>query len=90
MRTKKNVMTMALNNLSTQEPSYESWNNDNEEDINWKAHIPKELWKYGDVFSKRKSERMPTRKLYDHAIELVKDTEMPQPAKVISLLFKER
>ena len=33
------------------------FNNDNNNDSdNWKLLVPKKFWKYGDVFSKKKSE----------------------------------
>jgi len=41
------------------------------------------------VFGKKQSERMPTRKLWDHAIE-VKEGFMPQKGKVYLLLREER
>ncbi|KZS99984.1 uncharacterized protein LAESUDRAFT_667158, partial [Laetiporus sulphureus 93-53] len=35
----------------------------------WEKLVPDYLHSFGDVFSKKASERMPTRKPYDHAIE---------------------
>ena len=37
----------------------------------WKAHMPERLHKYGKMFSKHKSEKMPLWKLYDHAINVM-------------------
>jgi len=37
----------------------------------WKELIPAEYHKYGKVFSEKKSHRLPMRKPWDHAIELV-------------------
>ena len=51
----------------------------------WKAHVPEWLYKYGNVFSKNKSERMPIWKLYDYAIDFVEDVTLPKLAKVYSL-----
>jgi len=56
----------------------------------WKAHVPEWLHKYGNVFSKHKSERMPLRKLYDHAIDFMEGTKLPKPAKVYLLSLVER
>ena len=35
--------------------------------------VPREYWKYLNVFSKMKSERMPVRKPWDHGIDLKTD-----------------
>jgi hypothetical protein len=40
------------------------------------------LWDFGDVFSKKKSKRMPSRKTYDHAIEFNNGAVFPKPAKL--------
>jgi len=42
------------------------------------------------VFSKNKSERIPIRKLYDHAIDFVEGAMLPKPAKVYPLSLAER
>jgi len=52
--------------------------------------MPEWLYKYGNVFSKNKSERMPIWKLYDHAIDFVEGTMLPKPAKVYLLSLVER
>jgi len=52
--------------------------------------VPKWLYKYGNVFSKNKLERMPTQKPYDHTIDFVEDTILPKPAKVYLLSLVER
>jgi len=56
----------------------------------WKAYVPEWLHEYGNVFSKHKSERMPLRKLYDHAIDFIEGTKLPKPAKVYLLSLAER
>ena len=56
----------------------------------WKAHVPEWLHEYGNVFSKHKSERMPLRKLYDHAIDFMEGAKLPKPAKVYPLSLAER
>ena len=48
---------------------------------NWKEHVPKPYWQYGNVFSKLRSERMSTQKPYDHAIEFEENTTLPKPGK---------
>jgi len=52
--------------------------------------VPEWLHKYGNVFSKNKSERMPIWKLYDHAIDFVEGTILSKPAKVYLLSLVER
>ena len=36
------------------EKSGEGFEEDNDKAVNWKPLVPKYLWKYGDVFSKKK------------------------------------
>jgi len=38
--------------------------------------MPEWLYKYENVFSKNKSERMPIWKLYNHAIDFIEDTTL--------------
>ena len=52
--------------------------------------MPEWLHKYRNVFSKNKLERMPIRKLYDHAIDFVEGATLPKPAKVYLLSLVER
>ena len=63
---------------------------DYEDTKTWKAHIPEWLHEYGNVFSKNKSERMPIRKLYDHAIDFVEGAMLPKLAKVYLLSLAKR
>ena len=51
--------------------------------------VPKKFYKWIKVFGKKQSERMPTRKRWDHAID-VKEGFMPQKEKVYPLLREER
>jgi len=46
--------------------------------------VPRRFWKWKKVFGKKKSERMPVRKTWDHAIEL-KEGFTPRKRKVYSL-----
>jgi len=52
--------------------------------------VPEWLHEYGNVFSKHKSERMPLRKLYDHAIDFMEGAKLPKPAKVYPLSLAKR
>ena len=54
-----------------------------------KKLVPEKFHKWIKVFRKKQLERMPTRKLWDHAIE-VKEEFMPQKGKVYPLLREER
>ena len=56
----------------------------------WSAYVPKHFHEYGNVFSKKQSERMPTRKPYDHPIELVPEASLPRPAKLYPMNLQER
>ena len=51
--------------------------------------VPRRFWKWKKVFEKEELERMPTRKPWDHAIEL-KEGFVPRKGKVYSLSRKER
>jgi len=54
-----------------------------------KRLVPEKFHKWIKVFGKKQSERMPTRKLWDHVIE-VKEGFMPRKGKVYPLLREER
>jgi len=49
-----------------------------------KEMVPKKFLKWGKVFGKVESERMPTRKIWDHVIDL-KETFKPQKGKIYPL-----
>jgi len=51
--------------------------------------VPKKFLKWRKVFGKVESERMPTRKIWDHAIDL-KETFKPQKGKIYPLSKNER
>ncbi|CDO69613.1 hypothetical protein BN946_scf184851.g1 [Trametes cinnabarina] len=57
---------------------------------NWKTLVPEYLHEFGDVFSKKQSERMPVRKPYDHGIDLEEGAPLPRPAKLYPMSPKER
>jgi len=54
-----------------------------------KELVPRKFLKWKKVFGKVESERMPTRKVWDHAIDL-KETFKPQKRKIYSLSKNER
>ena len=51
--------------------------------------VPPAFHAYLDVFRKEPSERMPTRKLWDHAIDLMLDF-VPEKSKIFPLSLDER
>jgi len=51
--------------------------------------VPRRFWKWKKVFGKEESERIPTQKPWDHAIEL-KEGFVPRKGKVYLLLREER
>jgi len=51
--------------------------------------VPKRFWKWEKVFRKKKLERMPVQKTWDHTIEL-KEGFIPKNGKVYSLSREER
>jgi len=67
----------------------EGWEDDNTTDEQKKS-IPKHLWEFGDIFSKKRSECMPARKPYDHSIEFEKEHTLPRAAKLYPLSPKEK
>jgi len=54
-----------------------------------KKLVPKRFWRWGKVFGKKKLERMPVQKTWDHAIEL-KEGFTPKKGKVYSLSREKR
>ena len=63
---------------------------DYEDTKTWKAYVPEQLHKYGNVFSKHKSERMPLQKLYDHTIDFIEGAKLPKPAKIYPLSLAKK
>ena len=51
--------------------------------------VPEKFYKWIKVFGKKQSERMPIRKVCDHAID-VKERFVPRKGKVYPLLREER
>jgi len=58
-------------------------------EVEAKKWIPERFYKWIKVFSKKQSERMPTRKVWDHAIEM-KEGFVPRKEKVYLLSREER
>ena len=56
----------------------------------WEKLVPKEYHEFGDIFSKKASERMPTRKPYDHGIVFEEGAVLPRPSRNYSLTLEER
>ena len=56
----------------------------------WSSLVPKQYHRFGKVFSKKASERLPLRKPYDHAIELIPEATLPKPAKLYPMNLQER
>jgi len=78
------MITTIFNNRDQYEDS------DCEDTKTWKAYVPEWLYKYENVFSKHKSERMPLRKPYDHAIDFMEGAKLPKLAKVYLLSLVEK
>ena len=68
----------------------EELDEEDEDTIKWESLVPSWLYDYGDIFSKRKSERMPERKAYDHPIDFVEGSSLPKLAKIYPLSLNER
>jgi len=71
---------------------WEIWDEEEEavkSEVEAKNLVPKRFHRWIKVFGKKQSERMPTRKLWDHAID-VKEGFMPRKGKVYPLSREER
>jgi len=71
---------------------WEIWNEEEEvakSEEEAKKLVPEKFHRWIKVFGKKQSERMPTRKLWDHAID-VKEGFMPRKGKVYPLSREER
>ena len=58
-------------------------------EIKAKNLVPEKFYKWIKVFGKKQSERMPIRKVWDHAID-VKEGFIPQKGKIYPLSREER
>ena len=71
---------------------WEIWNEEEEaarSEAEAKRMVPEKFHKWIKVFGKKQSERMPMRKVWDHAIN-VKEGFVPRKGKVYPLLREER
>ena len=71
---------------------WEIWDEEEEAaklEVEARKLVPEKFHQWIKVFGKKQSERMPTRKLWDHAIE-VKEGFVPRKGKVYPLLREER
>ena len=71
---------------------WEIWDDEEEaakSEIEAKKLVPERFHKWIKVFGKKQSERMPTRKLWDHVID-VKERFVPRKGKVYPLSREER
>ena len=71
---------------------WEIWNKEEEaarSEIEAKKLVPDKFHKWIKVFGKKQSERIPMRKMWDHAIE-VKEGFVPRKGKVYPLSREER
>jgi len=71
---------------------WEIWDEEEEavkSEVEVRKLVPEKFHKWIKVFGKKQSERMPTRKLWDHAID-VKEGFMPRKGKVYPLSREER
>ena len=71
---------------------WEIWEEEEEaakSEVETKKLVPEKFHKWIKVFSKKQSERMPTRKIWDHVID-IKEGFVPRKGKVYLLSRKER
>ena len=71
---------------------WEIWDEEEEaakSEVEARKLVPEKFHQWINVFEKKQSERMPTRKLWDHVIE-VKEGFVPRKGKVYPLLREER
>ena len=88
-RIKKKGKMMEVKKVAEE---WEIWDEEKEvakSETEAKKLVPEKFHKWINVFGKKQSERMPTRKLWDHAID-VKEGFMPTKGKVYPLSREER
>ena len=71
---------------------WEIWDEEEEAaklEVEAKKLVPEKFHRWIKVFGKKQSERMPTRKLWDHAID-IREGFVPRKGKVYPLLREER
>ena len=88
-KIRKKGKTMEVKKVAEE---WEIWNKEKEvakSEEEAKKLVPEKFHKWIKVFRKKQSERMPTRKVWDHAID-VKERFMPRKGKVYPLSREER
>ena len=88
-RIKKKGKTMEVKKVAEE---WEIWDEEEEvakSEAEAKKLVPEKFHRWIKVFRKKQSERMPTRKLWDHAID-IKEGFMPRKGKVYPLSREER
>jgi len=88
-KIRKKGKTMEVKKVAEE---WEIWDEEEEvakSEAEAKRLVPEKFHRWIKVFGKKQLERMPTRKLWDHAID-VKEGFMPQKGKVYPLLREER
>jgi len=71
---------------------WEIWNKEKKaakSEVEARKIVPEKFYKWIKVFGKKQSEQMPTRKAWDHMIEM-KEGFVPRKGKVYPLLREER
>ena len=90
-RPENRTQTAAIASMLDSSNIEEDADTDEDEDtLEWKSHVPDWVHDFGDIFSKKRSERMPVRKPYNHGIEFVEGATLPKPAKIYPLSPQER
>jgi len=88
-KIRKKGKTMEVKKVAEE---WEIWDEEEEvakSEVEAKKLVPEKFHRWIKVFGKKQSERMPTRKLWDHAID-VKEGFMPRKGKVYPLSREER
>jgi len=92
MRIKEEIAKGKMMEIKKVAEKWEIWDKEekvarSEEEV--KKLVPKQLYKWIKVFGKKASERIPTRKMWDHVIEL-KKRFVPRKEKIYPLSREER
>jgi len=88
-KKQKKAKTMDVKRVAEE---WEIWDEEEEvakSEAEAKKLVPERFHKWIKVFGKKQSERMPTRKIWDHAID-IKEGFMPRKKKMYPLLREER
>jgi len=89
MRRRKGKKTVEVKKVAEE---WEIWDEEEEatrSEAEAKRFVPEKFHQWIKVFEKKQSERMPTRKMWDHTIE-VKEEFVPRKGKMYPLSREER